>query len=373
MRMALLVLATLTLTAQDERAFQDSMARLERQDPAGKKDLEDSSPLRSAALSMDPAKATEKARFAAASWLWATNMMRGFHYGKGQTYLQAARGQADLQKAWSLLGTLGDNLARSRDDMRLEIAWRLVDLDRMRSAYAAVSARLDPSVRELVHCFFVSAHLGEWAAMKKYARALVAQGGKLEGLHAAAENTLTMFDYESLLKAVETGHPDRPTGPLTVQSHRIMKQRVKIIQISGDDKALLKESKSWPKDWVTKTEAATGLLQVGAAVHWVEGTAQPPVSGFLDSTRLYLVGYRETQGEPGDSGRQEQVWDMHPDPKVQGRWRGTNTLTAWRAGADPKAGPALHVTFDVEWDLRSTETYSETPSAAPSTPVKSAS
>ena len=154
--------------------------------------------------------------------------------------------------------------------------------------------------------------------MKKYAQALKAQGGKLEGLHAAAETTLTMFDYESLLKAVELGHPDPTAGPLAVRSYRVAKQRVKIRSISGGDKALLKESESWPKDWVAKPDATTGLLQVGAAAHWVEGTAQPPVSGFLDASRLYLVGYRETRGEPSDSGRQEQTWDMRPDPQIPG-------------------------------------------------------
>ena len=370
MRAALLVFATLALTAQDERAFMDSMNRLERQDPAGKKDLEDASPLRAAALAMDPVKENEKDRYAAATWLWATNLIRGFQHGKGQTYLQAARGQADLLKAWSLLETVGGDLARSRDDMRLEIAWHLVDLDRMRTAYPAVAAQPNLNVRELVHCFFVSAHLGEWTAMRKYAQALTAQGGKLENLHAAAENTLTMFDYESLLKAVELGHPDPTVGPLIVRSYRVTKQRVKIKSISGDDRTLLKESESWPKGWVAKPDATTGLLQVGAAAHWVEGTAQPPVSGFLDASRLYLVGYRETRGEPSDSGRQEQTWDMRPDPKTPDRWHGTNTLTAWRSGAEPKAGPALHVTFDVEWDMRPTETYLEALAVGPATPVK---
>ncbi|GLH67615.1 hypothetical protein [Geothrix edaphica] len=361
MRAVLLVLATLTLAAQDERAFLESMARLERQDPAGKKDLEDGSPLRAGALAMDPAKANEKDRYAAATWLWATNLIRGFHHGKDQTYLQAARGQADLLKAWSLLEGVGGELARSRDGLRLELAWRLLDLGRMRTAYAAVSGRSDLNVRELVHCFFVSAHLGDLAAMKKHAQALTAQGGKLEGLHGAAEATLTMFDYESLLKAVDAGRPGPAAGPLAVRSHRVFRQRVKIQRISGGDKALLKESESWPRDWVAKPDATTGLLQVGAAAHWVEGSAQPPVSGFLDATRLYLVGYREVQGEGGDSGRQDQVWDLHPDPGTPGRWRGTNTLTVWRAGGNPKAGPALQVQFEVEWDMRATETYPETP------------
>ena len=73
MRPILLALATLALAAQDERAFLESMARLEKQDPAGKKDLEAGSPLRAAALAMNPAKEPEKARYAAASWLWATS------------------------------------------------------------------------------------------------------------------------------------------------------------------------------------------------------------------------------------------------------------------------------------------------------------
>lgn len=364
MRAALLVLATLTLTAQDERAFLDSLARLQRNDPAGKRDLETGSPLRAAALAMDPARAPEKARHAAASWLWASNLIQGLSPGKDQSYLQAARHQADLLKAWALLETVGGELARSRDDIRLELAWRLLDLDRMRSAYAAVAARPDLDVRELVHCFIVSAHLGDWTATTRYAKALSDQGGRFEGFHAAAEASLTTFDYQSLLKAIQTEHPAPTSGPLPVRSYRVTKQRVKIRRVTGGDKALLKESETWPRDWVTKPDATSGLLQVGAAAHWVEGTAQPPVSGFIDTTRLYLLGYRETQGEPGDSGRQEQAWDMHPDPKAPGRWLGTNTLTVWRGGAAPKAEPALHVTFDVEWEMRPTETYLET-SAAP--------
>ncbi|HEY3399522.1 MAG TPA: hypothetical protein VGK03_02730 [Geothrix sp.] len=373
MRAVLLALATLTLAAQDERAFAESMARLERQDPAGKKDLEDGSPIWSAAMSLDPVLTPERARFAGASWLWATNMMRGLHYGKNQTYLQAARVQPDLRQAWSLLETVGGDLARPRDGVRLELAWRLLDLGKMRTAYAAVSARPVLNTRELVHCFFVAAHLGDWTGMKKHAQALVAQGGQLEGLHAAAENTLTMFDYESLLKAIDTARPIPPTGTLAVRSFRISKQRVKVGSVSGTSKAFLKAAESWPKDWADKPDSTVGLLQVGAAAHWVEGTAQPPASGFLDATRLYLVGYRVSQGGTGDSGRQEQVWDMHPDPQNPGRWRGINTLTAKVAGADPKAGPALHVTFEVEWDMRPTEDYPEPPPGALPAPAKSGS
>jgi len=352
MRAALLALATLALAAQDERAFLDSMGRLERQDPGGKKDLEDSSPLRAAALAMDPTKATEKARYATASWLWATNLIRGLHPGKDQTYLQAARGQADLLKAWVLLETVGGDLARSRDGMRLEIAWRLLDVDRMRGAYAAVSARPDLSVRELVHCFFVSAHLGLWDATRKHAQALVAQGGQLDSLHASAEGLSTMPDYQSLLRAVESGHPDRDPGPLAVRSYRITKQRAKVRRVTGSDKALLKEAETWPRDWVPKPDATASLLQLGAVAHWAEGGGQPPISGFIEPARLYLAGYRAGQGESGDAGRQEQVWDLRPEAQAPGRWRGTHTLTASRAGADPKSAPAFQVTFDVEWELQ---------------------
>jgi hypothetical protein len=243
--------------------------------------------------------------------------------------------------------------------VRLELAWRLMDLGKMRAAYAAVSTQPSLNIRELSHCFFVSAHLGDWAAMKRHAASLVGQGGQLGGLHAAAENTLTMFDYESLLKAVETGHPDPPAGPLTARSFRISKQRIKVSSVSGSHKAFLKTAESWPKGWTDKAESTVALLQVGAAAHWVEGAAQPPVSGFLDATRLYLVGYRISQGAGGDSGRQEQVWDLRPDPQHPHRWRGTHTLTARVAGADPKAGPAFRATFEVQWDMRPVEDHPE--------------
>lgn len=356
MRAAILALATLTLAAQDERAYLDSMARLEKQDPAGKKDLEDGSPLRAAALAMDPAKEPEKARYAAASWLWATSLIRGLNHGVDGTYIHAARGQVDLQKAWALLETVGGELTRPRNAMRLEIAWRLLDPDRMKQAYAAVSAQPALNPRELIHCFFVTAHLGEWEAMKRHAQAIVAQGGMLEGLHESAERAPAMFDYESLLKAVETGHPERAQEARTVQSFRITKERVKIRHISGHDKTLLKESESWPKDWVAKPDPKTPLLQVGAAAHWVEGANLPPMSGFIQKDRLYLVGYRVDLSDSPESGRQDQVWDMRPEAGTPGRWKGLNTITFLRAGMDPKAGPALQVTFEAEWDMRPLET-----------------
>jgi hypothetical protein len=356
MRPILLALATLALAAQDERAFLESMARLEKQDPAGKKDLEAGSPLRAAALAMDPAKEPEKARYAAASWLWATSLIRGLNHGVDGTYLKAARGQADLQKAWALLETVGGDLARPRNAMRLEVAWRLLDPDRMKAAYAAVAAQPALNPRELIHCFFVAAHLGEWDAMRRHAQAILAQGGKLESLHASAEEAPAMFDYESLLKAVETGRPERVTEPLAARSFRITKTRVKIRRVSGHDKTLLKESETWPRDWVAKPDPAAPLLQVGTAAHWVEGPALPPVSGFMQKDRLYLVGYKIAQGDAPESGRQDQAWDMRPESGAPDRWRGLNTLTIWRAGTDPKAGPALQVTFDAEWDLRPLET-----------------
>lgn len=356
MRPILLALATLALAAQDERAFLDSMARLEKQDPAGKKDLEKDSPLRAAALAMDPAKEPEKARYAAASWLWATSLIRGLDHPVDGTYLKAARGQVELQKAWTLLETVGGDLTRPRNAMRLEIAWRLLDPDRMKQAYATVAAQPALNPRELIHCFFVAAHLGEWEAMKRHAQAIVAQGGKLENLHANAEDTPAMFDYESLLKAVEAGRPDRDSGPLAARSFQISRTRVKIRHISGHDKTLLKESESWPRDWVTKPAPTAPLLQVGAGAHWAEGPGLPPMSGFMQKDRIYLVGYKIAQGDAPEAGRQDQAWDMRPDTGASGRWHGLNTLMIWRAGVDPKAGPALQVTFDAEWDLRPLET-----------------
>ena len=366
MRPTLFAFATLSLCAQDERTFVESLARLERQDPAGAKDLAAGSPVRTAAMALEPARATERVRFAAASWLWAANLIQGFSHGKEQTYLQAARGQADLLKAWSLLETVDGDLARARDGLRLELAWRLLDLHRLRAAYGSLSARPALSVRELAHCFFASAHLGDWPGLKAHARALQAQGGRLEGLHAAAEGTLTMFDYASLLKAVDMGDPAPAPAPLSVRSHRISKWRVRVGAVSGNDEALLKASRDWPKGWVDRPEATTQLLQVGAAAHWVEGSGQPPVSGFLEAARLYLVGYRDSSGAKGEAGRQEQVWDLRPDPQQPGRWRGTHTVTARVAGADPAKGPALQATFEVEWDMRTVEDYPEARTAAPS-------
>lgn len=368
MRPALVVLAALPLLAQDERAFVESLARLERQDPTGAKDLETASPLRAAALSLDPARASDKARFAAASWLWATSLIRGVTPAKAQTYLQAARNQPDLLKAWSLLETVAEDQARARDGLRLEIAWRLLDTGRMREAYASVARAPSPTVRELAHRLFVSAHLGEWPGLQRHAAELQAQGGMLEGLHAAAEQNPRMFDYASLLKAVDLGHPDPPAGPLPLRSHWISKWRLRLKDVSGSQKDLTRAAESWPKGWVDRPETTQTLLQVGAAIHWAEGPDQPPLSGFLEPGHLCLVGYRDAPGRSGEAGRQEQVWDLRSDAAHPGRWRGTHTLTSRVAGADPSKGPALRAVFEVEWEMRVAEEVPDTRIPAPAAP-----
>jgi len=354
--------AALGASAQEVSPILASLRRLLAGDTSARKDLEAGSPIRAAAMATG-STADETTRFEAASWLWQANLMGGFSYGSDRSYLQASRLQPDLLKAWNLLETLGSAKARERDALLLELGWRLLDLDRMRLAYERVSTRSPLDVRELTHCFMVSAHLGDWSATKVFGRELESRGAILAGFHRAAEQNLTTFDYESLLSAIQSQGPPTPAKPLAVASWGITKWRVRVKEVGGSHRDLVRMASGWPRTWTDKPDAMTHLLQVGAAAHWVESAAQPPVSGFLSSDRLYMVGYRETRGGP-EAGTQMQVWDMRSDPVQPRRWKGLNTLIARLAGAPDNKPPALIITFETEWDMQAIERFSEASTTA---------
>jgi hypothetical protein len=362
MRLAALfcVIAALGAPAQEASPILVSLRKLQAGDASARKDLEAGSPVRAAAMATGVAS-DEEARFEAASWLWLANLQGGFSYGSDCSYLKVSRQQPDLLKAWSLLESLGAAKARERDALLLELGWRLLDLDRMRLAYDRVSTRSPLSIRELAHCFMVSTHLGDWDAAKTFGLDLESRSANLVGFHQAAERNLTTFDYESLLSAIRGQAPSAPAKPLTVVSWGITRWRVRVKEVGGSHRDLVRMANEWPKAWTDKPDAPTLLLQVGAAAHWVEGAAQPPVSGFLSSNRLYLLGYRETKGGQ-DSGTQMQFWDMRPDPGQPHRWKGLNTLVARLASAPDNKPPALIVTFETEWDMRPVERFPEAPS-----------
>lgn len=355
----------LTLAAQDPSLLQASLRRLQAGDASAQKDLDAGSPVRAVAMATGPA-ADENTRFEAASWLWQANLLGGFSYGSDQSYLQASRHQPDLLKAWALLETLGTAKARERDALLLEVGWRLLDLDRMRLAYHRVATRSPLNLRELTHCFMVSLHLGDWGAAKTFGQELESRGANLGGFHLAAEHNLTTFDYESLLSSVRGQTPPAPANPLAVASWGITKWRVRVKEVGGSHRDLVRAASGWPRTWAEKPDAMTLLLQVGAAAHWVEGAAQPPVSGFLSPDRLHMVGYRDTKGGQ-DAGTQMQVWDMRRDPTQPQRWKGLNTLIARLASAPDNKPPALIVTFETEWDMQPVERFPETfpPAAQP--------
>lgn len=351
----------LALKAQDPGLFVEAVMRLQRGDPASANDLLAGSPIRTAAMALDPVRSPEQSRFAAASWLWLANMKQGFHFGEDKSYLQAARNQADLVKAWTLLDSIGPDLRRSSDEIRLEIAWRLLDLARMRQAYASVSARHPLNLRELVHCLLVAAHLGEWEAAQHDTDQLRQQGTGLDGFHRMAEQNLTSFDYQSLLEAIHLGHPGPITHPLAVRSWRISHWRTRVKSLASTDKSMAQTLSSAPRSWIDKPPPRVELLQVGAAAHWIESSMQPPVSGFMGEGRLFLVGYRDVPGPPGEAGRQDQVWDLHQDPQHPAHWTGTNTLTGRLSGTAPTSVPAFQMVLEVEWDMNAAEDYPDAP------------
>ncbi|NWJ41196.1 MAG: hypothetical protein HXX12_09525 [Geothrix sp.] len=360
----LCVTAALGVSAQETSPILASLRKLQAGDASARKDLHAGSPVRAAAMATGSA-ADEATRFEAASWLWQANLLGGFSYGSDRSYLQASRQQPDLLKAWSLLETLGAAKARERDALLLELGWRLLDLDRMRLAYERISTRSHMDIRELTHCFMVSMHLGDWGAAKAFGQELESRGANLAGFHQAAEHNLTTFDYESLLSAIRGQMPPIPAKPLAVASWGITKWRVRVKEVGGSHRDLVRMASGWPRTWTDKPDAMTQLLQVGAAAHWIEGAAQPPVSGFLSPDRLYMVGYRETKGGQ-DAGTQMQVWDMRPDPTQPHRWKGLNTLIARLASAPDNKPPAFIVTFDTEWDMQLVESFPEThPPVAP--------
>lgn len=350
-----LVLAQTPIDSE-AKLFIDGLQRINSQDKTVSADFDAKGPLFTKAMTLDPNVVPPITRLSAANWLLQRNKMMGISYSGKTSYLQAARGQKDLLQAWRLLEpsvTADDE--RQQTELQLEIAWRLVDPEKMMPAYNQVSSRSKLDPRELTHCFMVSAQLGKWDAFKGFAEELKKRGANLQGFHNASLNNLSTLDYESLLQAVESGKPGSEITPMVVQSFRIKNWRCHVNSVSGSNQALVgpitEQMKNAPKDWFAHAESKVLLVQVGASAHWLESAAQPPVSGFIERDRMFLTGYRDTKDQTGKPARQIDLWEMKADPTRPGYWRGTNKLVVPSSDIFVDSNPALQVVMDHEWEM----------------------
>lgn len=368
MKLFISALLSFSLVAQsspdaDSQLYIDAIQRISNHKEDIKNDFDVKGSLFKRTMDLNATTTSPECRLYAATWLVQRNMHVGMHFQGKTSYLKATRNQEDLLKAWILLDSpnFGD-LRRKQEGLKLEIAWHLLDIEKMEAAYRFISKLNDLQDRELVYCFLAAVHLGQWEDLKGFEALAKSKGFEFSGFHQRALSNLSMFDYESILKSIELGKPAISITPRAVRSYRVKKWRVKFVSITGSDQSLLKPITSQltdkAKGWRSHEESTVLLAQVGAVAHWLESYAQPPVSGFIEPDRIFLTGYRETNLSTEGPLRQFDVWDMRLDPSRPGYWVGTNIMRARKPGAAESTPPSIQLVMEHEWQLELNEDLS---------------
>lgn len=312
------------------------------------------------AANATPSSAAEQAsRLNQAQALLSASMRQGFSYTGKTTYLQAVQQQPGLIQAWEL--TEGDawapDLARRRNEIRLELAWRLQDSGKMQAAWPglmALGGHYD--LREAVHGLFIAMHLGQWQVAESIGQALKKGGGNLDGFHAAALESLTTFDYAAIFDLIGATKDLPLQWTLADRSFRITHVRVRISKLeshSSSGKALVESlSKGMAtlkvdqEGWIPREDPIVELLQVGAGAHWVETPMQPPVSGFIGPDRLMLRG-----GSSSGEGSAVTTFDLHRSAENPRRWAGLSRMDVFQAADHPGSIPSASVILDYQWEM----------------------
>lgn len=289
-------------------------------------------------------------------------MKTGFSFGSGTTYLHAVQQQPGLLKAWELLTgeDWPEELTRRRNEIRLELAWRLMDSSKMLMALKGLQGQHHLDIREAVHGFFLSAHTGQWQQMEALGKALTSASGSLDGFHRAALDDLSIPDYESILQIVQLQKSQLPASwTLVDHQWRITNLQVKLIRTEYFDSRFKGVSAQMKADylkmagkdgWIKRENPPTDLLQVGAVAHWSEGFGQPPVSGFIWKDRILMRGF-VSYDAPGDSGMQLQTFDMHPSQEAPNHWMGINITEAQIPDGKGGLKPGLQSEWGYAWDM----------------------
>ncbi len=365
MNRSILCLSTIGLLAQapsdpNAQLLIDALQRIKSNDKQVSSDFDSNGSLFKRIVGLNPNSISQSTRLNAAFWLLQRNMVVGLRGTGKQSYLQVVRNQTDMTKAWELLEQPFDaHSVREQNSLRLEISWRLLDISKMRIAYDHARLEKDLGVRELFHLVMISAHLGEWDAMKKYAEYAQTKNFSMTNFHETALNDQSFFDYESILHAVETEKPTEILEMPLVQTFRVNKWKCRIREVDGSDKKQVEPVKAQLKiqgdKWIDHAESRIPLFQVGATVHWLEDYMQPPVSGFIESNKIVLHGYRVHKESNNEILRQDDVWVMRQDPKKPGVWTGTSTMTIRPVASTPDAKPSLYLVMENEWTLSPVE------------------
>jgi hypothetical protein len=211
--------------------------------------------------------------------------------------------------------------------------------------------------REAVHGFFIAAHLGQWKVVQSIGQVLSAKSGGLDGFHRAALDNLATFDYASIFELTRVEQPWTTQWTLADRSFRINHLRLRIQKAESHSKvgATFIEGFSDPKravtkdadGWIPKEDPVVSLLQIGASAHWIEDVGQPPVSGFMDSSRLLLRGEVKN-----DKAKLIQVFDMHPIHEGSGsKWAGTCRMDLLVVADGLGSTPSATVFFEYQWEM----------------------
>lgn len=309
-----------------------------------------------------PAPADQAKRLDDAQALLTASMKAGLSYDSKTTYLQAVQHQPGLLKAWGL--TEGEawapGLVRRRNEIRMELAWQLQDSSKMQAVWTGVEA-LDGhyDLREAVHAFFISAHLGQWKTTLSIGKILNAKGPALAGLHQMALSNLSSFDYASIFDLIQE-NPGLPLQwTLEDRSWSIQNKRIRVASAQALVAAYkaqvdlinsLNDRVKAYGGWTPAVNSPISLIQIGAAARWVEGSSSPPVSGFITADHIWLKGSWQDNG-PGDTGLQVQTFDLHLVPGSKTHWEGTCRMDVLVPDTSGKQVPAMTSVWDYQWDL----------------------
>ncbi len=382
----LAITASTLLLGQDPRLFAPSLARLRANDPKAAEDVKPGSPVERTALAPDLEKAPWVRKIQASEWLLRAYIFKQ----RGQPGVGLAAGSDPyLARAWKLLqgaesqaatelvgresissrnsstsslsprsvtrndSSLGaaerESFQRALDWVRLEVAWRMRDPERMRVALEPFPRRKNLDVRERLHAFMAAAHAADWVSFLRWGEELEA-AGQMDRLRALAGTDWTLPDYPGLLKQVRPKSPAALAGKLPSMEWRVKSMALRLKGFRTEDAALSEKLKAGG-GWTDSGPVETSLLRVGAVTHWLKpGTAPMPLVGPTLADELQLEGSMDVP-LPGATAWRKEKYQLKPSAEAPGRWIGTLEVAQQALEGSVPAAQIYSLTFEVRLDL----------------------
>lgn len=371
--------------SQDPRLFAPSLTRLRANDPKAAEDVKPGSPVERTALAPDLEKAPWARKIQASEWLLRAYIFK--QRGQAGTGLSAP--DPYLARAWQLLQgaetqasveLVGRESIRSRNSsissadprgvtrndsslgvaerenywmvlewIRLEVAWRMKDPERMREALVPFPGRKNLDARERLHAFMASAHIGDWTSFVRWGEELEA-AGQMDRLRALAGTDWALPDYPGLLKQVRQKPAASFQGSLPRAEWRVKSMALRLKGFRTEDAALSEKLKAGG-GWTESGPVETSLLRVGAVTHWLKpGTTPMPLVGPTSADALELEGSLDLPLQGATAWRKEK-YQLKPSAEVPGRWTGTLEVTQQALEGNVPAAQVYSLTFEVRLDL----------------------